>query len=396
MTSFHGISCSVDDLQAGMKLASPVYDFNGKMLLGTNSCLTEKHILLLRRMLISEVEIWNKSQETEKEELKAENPLGLPEIPRLEEPTAAEQGLSSLWDAFWNEENSAKSSRAYVELLTKMKKLYSWARLHGDIVRDVLDELVEEILVFSESSQPLLRCVFFHPRQSPYIFHHSLHVTLFAVLLGKHCDFSGERLRKLTLAALLHDVGKIQVSLDVLGKKEPLSEEEREKVRLHTVLGFRFLQRQKAFDMPVLMGVLQHHERLDGSGYPLRTNGEKTHVFARIIAIADVYDAMTSQKSYGTQHSPFEALAEIRREVAAGRIDANYGRAFLTVMRANLLGEWIELSDGRLCQLIGWGEDEKRLLYLQSLDNERIILEADSPLKPVQIVPPLLCNLSPL
>ena len=119
-------------------------------------------------------------------------------------------------------------------------------------------------------------------------------------------------------------------------------------------------------------------------------------MFARIIAIADVYDAMTSQKSYGTQHSPFEALAEIRREVAAGRIDANYGRAFLTVMRANLLGEWIELSDGRLCQLIGWGEDEKRLLYLQSLDNERIILEADSPLKPVQIVPPLLCNLSPL
>ena len=189
-------------------------------------------------------------------------------------------------------------------------------------------------------------------------------------------------------------MGKLRVSLDVLGKKEPLNEEEREKVRLHAVLGFRFLQRQHAFEMPILMGVLQHHERLDGSGYPLRTHSAKTHVFARIIAIADVYDAMTSQKSYGVQHNPFAALTEVKRDMSAGRLDADYGRAFLAVMRAHLLGEWVELSDGRFCQLVGWGQDAKRLLYLQSLGNERIVLEADSLLKPVQIIPPQ-CNRLP-
>ncbi len=366
MASFHGISCSVDDLQVGMKLASPIYDLNGKMLLGINVCLSEKHILLLQRMMISEVEIWSKSQEAEKQkESKEENPLGLPEIPKVEE--------------------------ALVD-----KEPFNLARLQGNIAHHILEELVEEILAFADPSQSLLRCVFFHPRQSPYIFHHSLHVTLFTVLIAKQCNFTNDRLKKLILSALLHDVGKLRVSLDVLGKKEPLSDAEKEEVRLHSLLGFRFLQRQHAFDMPVLMGVLQHHERLDGSGYPLHTHSEKTHVFARIIAIADVYDAMTSQKSYGVQHNPFAALIEIRRDMAEGRLDADYGRAFLTVMRANLLGEWVELSDGRFCQLVGWGQDTKRLLYLQSLTNERIVLTADSLLKPVQIIPPQFNSLSPL
>ncbi len=144
------------------------------------------------------------------------------------------------------------------------------------------------------------------------------------------------------------------------------------------------------------MGVLQHHERLDGSGYPLHTHSEKTHVFARIIAIADVYDAMTSQKNYGVQYNPFAALTEIRSDMAAGWLDADYGQAFLAVMRANLLGEWLELSDGGFCRLVAWGQDAKRLLYLQSLDNERVVLAASSPLKPVQIVPPQFNSLSPL
>ena len=388
MASFHGISCSVDDLQVGMKLASPIYDLNGKMLLGPNVCLSEKHILLLQRMMISDVEIWSKSQEVEKKkESKEENPLGLPEIPKVEEAFVDKEPFN-LWESFWSEPSQARRSLLYLALLAKMKKLYSLARLQGNIAHNVLAELVEEILAFAESSQSLLQCVFFHPRQFPYIFHHSLHVTLFSALIARQCNFTNDRLKKLILSALLHDVGKLRVSLDVLGKKEPLSDAEKEEVRLHSLLGFRFLQRQHAFDMPVLMGVLQHHERLDGSGYPLHTHSEKTHVFARIIAIADVYDAMTSQKSYGVQHNPFAALTEIRRDMAAGRLDADYGRAFLTVMRANLLGEWVELSDGRFCQIVGWGQDAKRLLYLQSLTNERIVLTADSLLKPVQLIPP--------
>ena len=383
------VRCLVDDLEAGMKLASPVYDLNGKMLLNSNSILSEKHILLLRKMVVAEVEVWDKPRANViTEETKEENPLGLPEIPKFEEIVPSNEEQIGLWEAYWNEETQAAISSAYIALLTKMKKVYSLARLYGDIDQNVLEGLVEEILAFSTYPRNLLRCVFFHPRQSPYIFHHSLHVTWFSILIAKQCNFSNERLRKLALSALLHDVGNIRVSLEVLRKKGPLTEVEQEKVRLHALLGFRFLQQQKKFDMPILMGVLQHHERLDGSGYPLQTHSEKTHVFAKIIAIADVYDATTSQKNYGVQHSPFDALAEIRRDISSGRIDANYGRAFLEIMRTNLLGEWVALSDGRFCQLVGWGQDEKRMLYLQSVDNERIVLVGDSLIKPIQIIPP--------
>lgn len=383
------IHCLVTDLEAGMKVAAPVYDLNGKMLLAANSVLSEKHILLLQKLLIDEVEIWDTPGLHEKQQgEKKENLLGLPEIPSITEVRLANEEQEGLWDSYWQEGKPLAVSSVYVSLLTKMKKIYSLARLHGELDQEILEELVEEVMDFAESPQGLLRCAFFHPRQSPYIFHHSLHVTLFSVLIARQCNFSEDRLRKVALAALLHDVGKIRISLEVLGKKEPLTEAEREKVRLHALLGFRFLQQQKKFELPILMGVLQHHERLDGSGYPLQTHSEKTHIFARIIAIADVFDAMTSQKNYGVQHTPFDALAEIRQDITSGRIDANYGRAFLEIMRANLIGEWVELSDGRFCQLVGWGQDEKRMFYFQSAENERVILTPDSPVKPLQIIPP--------
>lgn len=126
----------------------------------------------------------------------------------------------------------------YLALLAKMKKLYSLARLHGDIEHDILEELVEEILAFSDSSPSLLRYIFCHPRQGPYIFHHSLHVTLLSILIARQCQFSDERLKELTLSALLHDVGRLRISLDVLGKKEPLSE--KRKSSSPCLIGFSF------------------------------------------------------------------------------------------------------------------------------------------------------------
>lgn len=172
------VRCLVDDLEAGMKLASPVYDLNGKMLLNSNSILSEKHILLLRKMVVAEVEVWDKPRANViTEETKEENPLGLPEIPKFEEIVPSNEEQIGLWEAYWNEETQAAISSAYIALLTKMKKVYSLARLYGDIDQNVLEGLVEEILAFSTYPRNLLRCVFFHPRQSPYIFHHSLHVT---------------------------------------------------------------------------------------------------------------------------------------------------------------------------------------------------------------------------
>lgn len=393
--------CAISNLQAGMRLASPVYDFNGKMLLSQGVVLSAKHISLLENLLIMQVTIWenrspNLQEETpteapafasiEEEFIAAEPVLDLP--PR-KEPITSPAPFQMLWDAFWSQAPQSELSMHYRRLLEEIKHIFSSARLHGRLEKELLNTLAGDILALTASPVQVLRCLHLHPRNSPYIFHHTLHVALLAALIGKQCDFSEERLQALTLSALLHDVGKLRVSLEVLGKQQPLSEDEKEKVRLHSLLGFRFLQKQKEYDLPVLMGVLQHHERLDGSGYPLHTKGDKTHVFAKMIAIADVYDAMTSQKSYGTQHSAFVALDEIQSSILSGQLDTHCGQAFLKLMQNHLAGEWLELTDGRFAQLLFWELTGTHSLVVQTPEKEVLDLQGNHLVRPLRFIPPL-------
>ena len=393
--------CDISSLQAGMRLASPVYDFNGKMLLSQGVVLSAKHISLLQNLLIMQVTIW----EDRSPNLPEENIANEPEFPYIEEafaepepvldlsprkePITSSAPFQMLWDAFWNQSPQSELSMHYRRLLEETKHIFSSARLHSRLEKELLNTLAGDILVLTASPVQVLRCLHLHPRNSPYIFHHTLHVALLSALIGKQCDFSEERLQALTLSALLHDVGKLRISLEVLGKQQPLSEDEKEKVRLHSLLGFRFLQKQKEYDLPVLMGVLQHHERLDGSGYPLHTKSDKTHVFAKIIAIADVYDAMTSQKSYGTQHSAFVALDEIQSSILSGQLDTHCGQAFLKLMQNHLAGEWLELTDGRFAQLLFWELTGTHSLVVQTPEKEVLDLQGNHLVRPLRFIPPL-------
>lgn len=360
--------CDISSLQAGMRLASPVYDFNGKMLLSQGVVLSAKHISLLQNLLIMQVTIW----EDRSPNLPEENTANEPEFPYIEEafaepepvldlsprkePIASSAPFQMLWDAFWSQSPQSELSMHYRRLLEETKHIFSSARLHSRLEKELLNTLAGDILVLTASPVQVLRCLHLHPRNSPYIFHHTLHVALLSALIGKQCDFSEERLQALTLSALLHDVGKVRISLEVLGKQQPLSEDEKEKVRLHSLLGFRFLQKQKEYDLPVLMGVLQHHERLDGSGYPISVGQAKMHAYSRVLAIADMYDAMTSKKMYGKQHNPFTAARELRRDMSRDRLDVPATRALLTQIHQFLVGQKVRLDNGSEGWLTQWDE----------------------------------------
>ncbi len=397
--------CDISNLQSGMRLASPVYDFNGKMLLSQGVVLSAKHISLLQNLLIMQVTIWEDRPSnlvtdelaTEEEATVAETfdfPSEIEEppmeiVPERKEPITSPAPFQMLWDAFWSQSPQSELSMHYRRLLEEIKHIFSAVRLHGRLERELLDSLAGDILALTASPVQVLRCLHLHARHAPYIFHHTLHVSLLSALIGKQCEFSEDRLQALTLSALLHDVGKLRVSLEVLGKQQPLSEDEKEKVRLHSLLGFRFLQKQRDYDLPILMGVLQHHERLDGSGYPLHTKSDKTHVFAKIIALADVYDAMTSQKSYGTQHSAFVALDEIQSSILSGQLDTHCGQAFLKLMQNHLAGEWLELTDGRFAQLLFWELTGTRSLVVQTPEKEVLDLQGNHVVRPLRFIPPL-------
>lgn len=138
-------------------------------------------------------------------------------------------------------------------------------------------------------------------------FIHSEEVARLAVMLGKKSGFSDERLVNLAVSGYLHDVGKIFTGIKIIGKSDSLSVEEYDIVKEHPLVGYRHL---KNFidDEEILLGILQHHERIDGSGYISHLKEDEISEFGKIISVADVFSAMTHVRPYKDASSCNQAL----------------------------------------------------------------------------------------
>jgi putative nucleotidyltransferase with HDIG domain len=158
---------------------------------------------------------------------------------------------------------------------------------------------------------------------------HSARVTELALAVARRLGWSEERLASLRVGGPLHDIGKLGVSRDVLGKKGRLDDAEFAQIREHPKIGARILLRVAAF-REALPYVLYHHERWDGNGYPTGKAGEEIPVEARVLAVADAFDAMTSDRPYRRALTRRQALAEVER-CAGTQFDPRIARVFLEV-----------------------------------------------------------------
>lgn len=141
---------------------------------------------------------------------------------------------------------------------------------------------------------------------------HSSRVAEYAVMLAGKMGYTGEKLEKLKFAALLHDIGKIGISEDIINKPSRLTDEEYEIIKTHSVIGGNILS--EISEIPdIYIGARWHHERFDGGGYPDRRTGDDIPEIARIIGVADAYDAMTSNRSYRGALSQEKVLGEIEK-----------------------------------------------------------------------------------
>ncbi len=145
-----------------------------------------------------------------------------------------------------------------------------------------------------------------------YTYTHSVNLSVLGLLFGKHISLDAHDLNCLGTGALLHDMGKVKIPLEILNKPGRLTKEEFEIMKKHPELGVEFLEGKKDIDEKSLKVVIQHHENYDGTGYPNRIGGKDIHLFGRISRIIDVYDAMTTNRTYAKARTPFEALIEMK------------------------------------------------------------------------------------
>ncbi len=220
-------------------------------------------------------------------------------------------------------------------------------RFNSAKVNEVVDSLLEK----AEERSDIISCLNQIRGADEYTYSHSVNVSLIAMLIGRWMKLNDEKLRLLVQAGLLHDVGKTKVSFEILNKPGKLTDEEFEEIKKHTVYGYRILENVPFISREVLAAVLMHHEREDGSGYPTGLTGEKLNLFTKIISVADIFDAMTSNRVYKGKETPFDVF-KYMEEDSIGKLSPVVVNVLLNNIANYYIGDKVELNSGETGEIV--------------------------------------------
>jgi putative nucleotidyltransferase with HDIG domain len=308
---------STKTLKSGMVMATTVYNGQGKALIKSGVSVTERMIHRLIEMKIQYVYI----EDGLSAGIEASDSIPV---------KVRQEAINKIDSTFTHLENNSVSSN-----LVALEQSASG-------FKEVIDTILNEIKG-SKDLLTLLTDVFAY---DSYVFHHSFNVTLYTLAIGIELGMPPKQLDMLGLGAIMHDIGKMMVPEEILMKPGKLTYEEFKEVEKHSEYGFDILRKLHNVSLLVAHCAFQHHERLDGSGYPRGLKGDEIHPFAKIIAVADVFDALTSNRVYRNAMLPHEAL-EILYAGSGTLFDSNVIQAFKKSVAIYPNGMVVILNDGR-------------------------------------------------
>ncbi|WP_227936888.1 HD-GYP domain-containing protein [Alkalihalobacillus deserti] len=260
----------------------------------------------------------------------------------------------------------------YLEAVKQFKKLFrSWQagrKVEMFEVRTIFVPLIEKVI---EQPKELLR-LHHYSNKEDYIYHHSVYVGLLSVYIGYKLKLDKGDWLQIGFAGVLADVGMTKISPSILKKSASLTSVEFEEVKKHPIHSYKMLKGITGISDMILLAVLQHHERYDGSGYPLGANSEKIHLFSQVVAVADVYHAMTSERFYRTKRSPYQVLEEISKE-QFGKFDIKVVEALTQSLVQTSIGNKVRLSSGEEAEIIFIDQQMPTRPMVKLLNTEKII-----------------------
>lgn len=291
----------------GMVVAEDVYTKDLHLIIGKDTVLTDKIITRLEFYSITDITVYAKDSFIHIENEYIEN---------------------TFFNEIKNSESFKLFNKAYHNAVNNIKESFNnLVRNNQDVNPDQLLLDVNKILYQCKTNIELFNMLHCMREYDDTTYIHSLNVALICNILGKWLHFSKEDLETITLCGLLHDVGKMLVPNDIISKPAKLTNEEFMVIKTHAVRGFNLL-RDKNIDVRIKNTALMHHERCDGSGYPNGLVAHEIEPFAKLVAIADVYDAMTCARVYRGPLCPFEVIHLFETE-GYRKYDTRYILTFL-------------------------------------------------------------------
>lgn len=340
----------IKDAKAGMTLAASAYVKNsaGVDMLAAKkgAVLDDKLIRLLTNKKVATLEIV--SLDVPEETAAPASPLPQKETPApaviLEKPKPEKHiPVKSVVD------NKLKA-----EAVDSVKQLFSEINPDGHMNRTTayqcvenLESVVGDLLHVIEDDSTGLVHINDLKQYDEYTYHHSLSVSVLSIATGKELGLDRHTLQRLGRCAMLHDLGKQMVPIEVLNKNGKLTDEEFDIIKKHATLGAESLKKNAIGDVELWNGMMFHHEKVNGTGYPRGLRGKDIPLFSKIISVTDVYDAITSYRPYRSPMLPSQAFEIILKDVGTA-FDFEIVKAFLAKLELYPANTIVELSNGKL------------------------------------------------
>ncbi|MFC5451996.1 HD-GYP domain-containing protein [Paenibacillus aestuarii] len=303
------------ELNIGDKLASDTYNHSGLHLLSAGTIVDAGDITTLARHQVDYVDIVPRQAE------------------RVEEDETFHYQITSEQTHSFHAANQA------------IKALFQSAALNESISSEVVESAFNDVMQNFKDEKDIVSLLLCLNNQDEYTYQHSVQVGMLSYYLATWLGKPEKEARIIGKAGYLHDIGKSKVDPEILKKPGKLTADEFSEVQKHTIYGYEIIRKSLKDDTLALVA-LQHHERMDGSGYPLKKTETQIHSYASIVAVADIYSAMISDRIYQEKRDLLYVLKELHR-MSFGQLDPKLTQVFIRNMIPNFIGKKVLLSDGR-------------------------------------------------
>lgn len=343
----------IQDVKPGMVLAKDILSARGMVMLSANTVLTEQSI--------ERIGCW-----------------GFVTLDIVD---------SNLNSDIRNENTEAKKNFAlqYTTIVDIVKDAFQSVRYCKRLPLDKLRDLADQVTESLSNAKGVINYLHILQVVDNYTFQHSVNVALLSGLFGRWLGVEEGELKALVFAGLLHDIGKTQIPLAILNKPGALTKNEMDIMQRHAVLGYEILKKSELVMPNVSEAVWAHHERLDGSGYPRGLAGNQIHRNAKIIAIADIYDAMTSDRVYRRSVTPFDVIETLCSEMF-NKLEPAMCTVILNYLQDFFIGNIVVLNDGRQAEVIYVDKERDSRPIVRTTQGEYINLEQNRAITIVKIL----------